>query len=208
MALQLAAHQQIEFLVGAAQLDVGLQRHRVIALRNGIQQLMHRNRLLFHEALVEVLALQHLRDRELRRQPDEAFVAQLVEPLAVEAHLGFVPIENLEDLRLIGLGVLIDLLARQRRPRGRAPRRVADQPGEIADKEDDRVAHVLKVFQLAHEHGVAQVQVGRGRVEAGLHPHGLARRARLLQPLAQVAFTNDLRRALAQVSQLLFNLGK
>ena len=70
------------------------------------------------------------------------------------------------------------------------------------------MAHVLKVFQLAHEHGVAQVQIGRGGIETGLHAHGLARRARLLQPLAQVALANDLRRALAQVGELLVNLGE
>ena len=208
MPLQLAAHQQVEFLVGAAELHISLQRNRVVTLRHGIEQLVHSDRLLFHEALVEVIALQHLRDGELRRQPNEAFVAQLVEPLAVEAHLGLVAVENLEDLRLVGLGVLVNLLARERRARGGAARGIADQPGEIADQEDDRVAHVLKVFQLAHEHGVAQVQVGRRRIEAGLHPHGLACCARLLQPLAQVALANDLRRALAQVGQLLFNLGE
>ena len=132
------------------------------------------------EALVEVFALQHLRDRELGRQPDEAFEAELAQPLAVEAHLGLVAVEDLEDLRLVGLGVLVDLLARERRPRGRAARGIADEPGEVADEEDDGVAHVLKVLQLAHQHGVAQVQVGRGRIEAGLHPHGLAGGERFL----------------------------
>ena len=128
MALQLAAHQQVEFLVGAAELDIGLERDRVVALRQGIQQLVHRDRLLFHEALVEVLALQHLRDGELRGQADDAFVAQLVEPLAVEAHLGLVAIEDLEDLRLVGLGVLVDLLARS------AAAASTERAGGIADQ--------------------------------------------------------------------------
>ena len=73
---------------------------------------MQRDRLLFLEALVEVFALQHLRDGELRRQANDAFVAQLVEPLAVEAHFGLLAIEDLEDLRLVGFGVVVDLLAR------------------------------------------------------------------------------------------------
>jgi hypothetical protein len=33
MALQLAPHEQVELLVGAAQLDVGAQRDRVVTLR-------------------------------------------------------------------------------------------------------------------------------------------------------------------------------
>ena len=82
------------------------------------------------------------------------------------------------------------------------------RPGEVADQEDDRVAHVLKVLQLAHEHGVAQVQVGRGGIEAGLHAHGLAGGQRFLEPLAQVALANDLCRALAQVGELLINRWK
>ena len=125
-----------------------------------------RDRLLFREALVEVVALEHLRDGELRRQPDDAFGAELAEPLAVEAHLGLVAVEDLEDLRLVGLGVGVDLLARERRARRVAAGRIADQAGEIADQEDDRVAQVLEVLQLADEHGVAEVQVGRGRIEA------------------------------------------
>ncbi len=74
--LQLAPHQQIKFLVRAAQFDIRLQRHRVIPLRQRIQQLVHRDRLLFLEALVKVLALQHLRHRVLRRQLDHALGAE------------------------------------------------------------------------------------------------------------------------------------
>ncbi len=64
------------------------------------------------------------------------------------------------------------------------------------------------MFQLADEHGVAQVQIGSSGIEAGLHTHGLARGARLLQPLAQVALANDLERTFAQVGELFINLGE
>ncbi len=73
---------------------------------------MHGNRFFFGEALVKVLALQHLRDGELGRQAHKALVAELAQPLAVEADLGLVRVEDLEHLRLIGFGVGIDLLAR------------------------------------------------------------------------------------------------
>jgi hypothetical protein len=79
------------------------------------------------------------------------------------------------------------LLAAERRTRGVAPGGIADEPGAVADEEDDGVAQILEVLQLADEHGVAQVQVGRGGIEAGLDAHGLARLHRFLQPLAQIA---------------------
>ncbi len=59
-SLQIAPTHQVELLVRPAQLHIALQRHRVIPLRQRIQQLMHANRLLFLEPLMKVLALQHL----------------------------------------------------------------------------------------------------------------------------------------------------
>ena len=44
--LQRAAHQQVELLVGAAELDIGLQRHRVVALHQRIQEFMQRDGLV------------------------------------------------------------------------------------------------------------------------------------------------------------------
>ena len=79
----------------------------------------------------------------------------------------FSRIEDLEDLRLVGFGVLVDGLARHGRARHVAAGGVADHAGHIADQEDDGVAQVLEVLHLAQQDGVAQVQVGRGGVEAG-----------------------------------------
>ena len=45
---------------------------------------------------------------------------------------------------------------------------IADQPGHIADQKNNGVAQVLKMFHLAQQHGVAQVQIGRGGIETGL----------------------------------------
>ena len=74
--------------------------------------------------------------------------------------------------------------------------------GHVADQEDDGVAEILKVLHLAQQDGVAQVQVGRGGVEAGLdaqRPVGLGGED---QPLAQIFLANDLGHALAEVSKL------
>ena len=69
---QFAAHQQVELLIGAAEFDVALEGDRVIALHHRVEQFVDADRLLFLEALVEVLALEHLRDGELCGQTHEA----------------------------------------------------------------------------------------------------------------------------------------
>ncbi len=70
------------------------------------------------------------------------------------------------------------------------------------------MAHVLKMFQLADEDGMTQMQIGGSGIEAGLHAHGLAGSARFFQALAQVALANDLRRTFTQVGELFVNLGE
>ena len=99
----------------------------------------------------------------------------------------------------------VDLLARERRAGGRAARGIADQAGDVADQEDHRVAQVLEVLQLADQHGVAEVQVGRGGIESGLDAQRLAGLAGVFQALAQIRFANDLGSALLDVVELLVN---
>ena len=57
---------------------------------------------------------------------------------------------------------------RQHRPQLRAPARVADARREVADDQHDDVAGVLEVAQLAQHDRVAEVDVGRGRVDPQL----------------------------------------
>ena len=47
-------------------------------------------------------------------------------------------------------------------------RGIADHPGEVPDQELHLVAQLLEVAQLVDHHGVAEVQVGRRRIEAQL----------------------------------------
>src|SRR5438874_11341955 len=106
---------------------------------------------------MKVFALQHLRDGIFRGQADEIVGGELREPAAIEIHYGLLAVQNLEDLRLVGFRVARDFFRRKRRTGGRASRGVADHAGEIADEENERVTHVLKMFQLAVEHWVAYV---------------------------------------------------
>ena len=97
---------------------------------------MHRDRLLVAKRLREIVALEHARDRVLRRELDHAGRAQRLAPLRVVADLGLVAPEHEPRLSVVGLRVGLDLLARQRRPRRVAARRVADHRREVADEED------------------------------------------------------------------------
>ena len=99
---------------------------------------------------------------------------ELVHPGRIEDDFGPVAVEDLEDLVAIGRGVARDVLARQRRPRRVLAGRVADHPGEITDQKQDVMAELLKLPELVQQHRVAEVQVGRGRVEAGLDAQRLA----------------------------------
>ena len=98
-----AADVEVEELIGAAELDVGLEEDRVVGLRERIEKLVERDRLAALVALLEVAALEHLRDVVLRGEPHPAEAAKRLQPFAVEPHLGLLRIEDLEDLRLVGL---------------------------------------------------------------------------------------------------------
>ena len=75
-----AADVEVEQLIGAAELDVGFEEHRVVRLRERIEELVHGDRLAGLVALLEVAALEHLRDVVARGQPDHALGAERAEP--------------------------------------------------------------------------------------------------------------------------------
>ena len=84
--LDRAAHQQVEGLVGAAELDVGAHGDGVVALQDGVQELEHGDRLARRPPLGEVVALEDLRDGDRAHEPEEV-LHRHVQPLGVEAHL-------------------------------------------------------------------------------------------------------------------------
>jgi len=57
------------------------------------------------------------------------------------------------------------------------------------------VAELLEVAELAHEHRVAQVEIGRGGVEAGFDAEGAAGLAAFFEALAEVGDADDFRGA-------------
>jgi hypothetical protein len=119
-------------------------------------------------ALGKVVALEHLCERHPRGQADPVFAGEGGQPARVEVDHRGVAVEQLEDLPLVGLGVGGDLVASELRARRFLAGRVADHAGEIADQEDDAMPELLEVVHLADHHRVAQVEVGRRRIEADL----------------------------------------
>ena len=108
----MAAHEQIEFLIGAAQLQVGLQSHRVVALHERVQKLVHANRGARLKAIVKIVALHHARHGVLGRQLNHAHGTQRQTPLAVVPDFGFGGVEHQAGLAVIGFGIGLDLFRR------------------------------------------------------------------------------------------------
>ncbi len=176
MPLQVAADQHVELLIGAANLEIGFQRDRIVTLDDGIEQLVEEQRLLGCEALLEVVALEQAGDAQGRRDLDQLGNIQAVHPFAVEADFGELAIENLEGLLAIGIRVALDLVARQGLSRLGASGGIADHRGEVADQENDGVARILKVAQLLEHNAVTEMQIGCGRIHPELDPERAAER--------------------------------
>ena len=172
LLLQVTTHHQVEFLVGTAQLQVGLEGHRVIPLQQRIQKLVQADGVALGKARMKIVALHHAGHGVLGRQFNHAAGPQRVAPFAVVAHLGFCRIEHLGRLGVIGFGVGLDLRGCQRWARAVAPRRVANQRGEVTNQENDRMPQILQLAQFVEHHGVAQMDVRSGRVQPQLDAQG------------------------------------
>jgi len=144
------------------------------------------DRALFGVAPGEVGALQHARYRVLGAELDHLEEVELLQPLGVVSNLRLVFIQDLEGLRLIGLGGRQHVLSREARARFTLAGRVAHHGGEIADQKDDLMAQLLELTHLFHQHRVAEVQVGARRIETRFHAQRLAASESLLELLAHV----------------------
>ena len=109
--LKIASHQQVEYLIGPPELHVGLERHRVIPLNEGVEELVDRDGLVVDEPGLEILPLQHPGHRHLGRYLHKAVYPQFLHPGGVERDDRLILIEDLEDLLFIGLRVYKQLLA-------------------------------------------------------------------------------------------------
>jgi len=82
---------------------------------------------------------------------------------------------------------------------------VADHRREIANEENRGVSEVLEVFQLAKDHGVAQMNIRRGWVHAQIDAKRLSGLRRLFELRLQILLANDFGDAFFQVGELFFD---
>ena len=98
---------------------------------------MEADGLLGLEALVKLVALEHLRDGEVRGEADRAARSRACRATRSCSGPRCFFVEDLEDLLLVGFGVGVDLLAGERLAGDVAAGGVADEGREVADEEDD-----------------------------------------------------------------------
>src|SRR5947209_4264003 len=130
---------------------------------------------------------------------------QGIQPLAVVSHFGLVAIENLKDLRLISLRIGFDLFAGHRRARHVAARGITDHCRRVADQKNGCVTQILEVLHLSQQHRMAQMQVGRRRIEARLHAKRPSVAPALLQAFTQIFFADQFREPFFDVGELLID---
>ena len=198
---ELTAGEQVEELVTAAHLHVGVDHDRVVGLHHGVEELVQGDGGVARVALREVVALKDAGDGELAGNLEQLAQVHGQDPVAVVDDLGLGRVEDLHGLLDVGLGVELDLLMGELRARGVLARRVADERGAVADNEGDVVTQVLELAHLLQGHGVAQVQVGARGVNAELD----VERATLLELLLEALDRHDCVGARGDDAKLLFD---
>ena len=187
-AHEVAAREQVEDLVVAAHLEVGLDHDGVVGLQHRVDELVQGDGLALGVAVVEVLALEDASHVELAHELQHLGEVEALQPVAVVDDRGLLGVEDLHGLLDVGLGVGLDLLLGEGRAGGVAAGRVADEGGAVADDQRHVVAQVLELTHLAQRHGVAEVKVGGGGVHAQLDVEGRA----LLELLLELVQRHDL----------------
>ncbi|CAI8421088.1 MAG: Uncharacterised protein [Cyanobium sp. ARS6] len=195
VTLQVAAHGHVELLIGSPQLHIGVHRHGVVSLQQGVEEFMQGNRGATAIALGEVILGQHLAHGGRPQQADDLGQIQTCEPFAVSAHLQAtrgLKIEQCRLLRLalaqlcqVGGGIGLNLFSAELHPCGAFAGGIADAGCEVADDQHRRVPRILESPQLAEEDAVAEMDVAAGGINSQLDAQGSGLGFRLLQASRQ-----------------------
>ena len=94
---------------------------------------MNGNGLLAFIAALKIVALQHAGYSIMGSQADKVFSLKFIHPSGVKGHFGFLGIEYFKNLFFIGFGVFHYLLVGKGGASFRAPGRVANHAGKIAN---------------------------------------------------------------------------
>jgi hypothetical protein len=185
--LDLTTHEQIEALIRPADLDIGAQGNRVIALDERIQKLVNANGASFSHALAKVIALENARDGVLTAQSHEIIRSESAHPFGIEPHFGTRRIEDSKHLLRVRFGVGANRRFVERTTRFGATRGISDARREIAYQKNYCMAKILKLPKLREHDGMPKVQIRRARIRAELHAQRSTFGARFRDPLCQLA---------------------
>ena len=179
---------RLNFLVGAAELNVGLNDCGVVGLEEWVEELGDGDGAIGLEAIGEVLTGEDLGDGEAAGEGYDLGEGEVAEPLALPSDVGAVTVDYLEELVQVGQGVFADGLGGEHLPGGGLAAGVADLGSPVADDEDYAVAELLELTQFAEPDCVAEVDVGA----AGVEPHLEAERFTSIEELLQLLATDYL----------------
>ena len=98
----------MNFLIGAAELDVGLNDCGVVGLEEWVEELGDGDGAVGLEAVGEVLTGEDLGDGESAGEGYDLGEGEVAEPLALPSDVGAVPVHYLEELVQVGQGVFSD----------------------------------------------------------------------------------------------------
>ena len=166
--LEVAADEVVEGLVRSAKFDVRFDHHGVPALHERVHELVDVDRLAGFVAFLECVAFEHAGDGHFLAEFESVDKVHGVQPFGVVADFEFVRghVENFAGLDEIRFGILFDLLGGEDGAGFLFAGGVADHGGCVADDEDGFVAEVLELAHFSQYDGVAEVEVGSGRVHA------------------------------------------
>ena len=180
VALQIAAHGHVEFLIGAPQLQIRLDGMGVVTLQQGIEEFVQGNRRSRSVAVGEILLGQHLAHGGHPQEFNHLRQGQARQPFTVAAHLkaargleiqeGLVLGQALPKLGQVGAGIRLHGLGAELHPGRTLAGGIANAGGEIANDQHRRVARILEGPQFAEQNRMPQVDIGARGVDAELHP--------------------------------------
>ena len=164
--LEITPHEQVEQLVGAADLDVGLDGNRVGPLQQRVHELDQRYRFLIAPSTGEVLPVHQTRHGDLGRHLEHICHVHRTEPFRVATNLEVVVEQQGAHHGQTCIDVSIDFLVREALARGVLAGGVAHLCGEVSEDEDGQVPLLLESAEQIEHDGPAEGDVRCRRVDA------------------------------------------
>lgn len=108
--LEGSTDEEVEELIGAAELDVCLDHDGVVALDEWVEEFDDGDRGARFVAFIEVITFEHTSDGHFAGEIEGVAEGHFIEPFAVVADFCFCFIEDFENLVEVGLGIYFNIV--------------------------------------------------------------------------------------------------